>query len=241
MHRILEQYLDALDCAGTEQQLRNAMAVLAGNHGLYSFAYLCLPRALDRKICLISTYSEQWTSHYSKQNYHLFDPVIVQAKRCGDPFNWGADFGKANVQNRTFFRQAADFGIHCGHTVPIRNWRGCSAAMTFASDRQKPQFSNSIRHNAGLLRFLSVHFHGRVQDLTEPGFMTDGISLSVRQVQCLEWTLRGKTIGEIAQILSITRATAAYHLDCARKKFGVRTVAQALAAYVIVKERRKRG
>lgn len=241
MHRVLEQYLDALDCAGNLHQLRDAMGTLAANHGLNSFAYLGLPNSSGKKPNLISNYDELWTGHYSAQSYHLRDPVIINVRRCPDPFNWGADFAQTSEIARKFFSEAADFGITYGHTIPILNWRGSTGAMTFACDRPKATFSSSIRHNAGMLRFLSVHFHGRVQDFTTPGLMSDGISLSMRQVQCLEWTFRGKTIGEIAQILSITRATAAYHLDCARKKFGVRTVAQALAAYVILKERRRRG
>ncbi len=55
----------------------------------------------------------------------------------------------------------------------------------------------------------------------------DDVSLSRRQMQCLEWAARGKTVEEVAQLLGIKRPTAKYHLDRAKAKLGVKTNIQA--------------
>ena len=56
----------------------------------------------------------------------------------------------------------------------------------------------------------------------------DGIALSPRELECLAWAARGKSAWDIGQILGITRRTAAFHLDNAKAKLGVRTICQAV-------------
>ncbi|TIT70729.1 MAG: helix-turn-helix transcriptional regulator, partial [Mesorhizobium sp.] len=50
-----------------------------------------------------------------------------------------------------------------------------------------------------------------------------------REYECLQWAARGKSAWDIAGILGITRRTAAFHLDNAKKKLGVRTQNQAVS------------
>ncbi|WP_407181427.1 helix-turn-helix transcriptional regulator [Bradyrhizobium sp. STM 3562] len=54
----------------------------------------------------------------------------------------------------------------------------------------------------------------------------------------LEWSSRGKSAWEIGCILGISRRTAAFHLDNARAKLGVRTVRQAVVRLAESRSRR---
>jgi LuxR family transcriptional regulator, activator of conjugal transfer of Ti plasmids len=56
-----------------------------------------------------------------------------------------------------------------------------------------------------------------------------GILLSPREYECLEWAAKGKSAWDIGCILNISRRTAAFHLDNAKSKLGVRTISQAVA------------
>ncbi|WP_245451910.1 LuxR C-terminal-related transcriptional regulator [Mesorhizobium waimense] len=47
-------------------------------------------------------------------------------------------------------------------------------------------------------------------------------------MSALQWAARGKSAWETGCILGVKRRSAAYHLDNARKKLGVRTVMQAV-------------
>jgi len=58
--------------------------------------------------------------------------------------------------------------------------------------------------------------------------MIDGVQLSPRELECLEWAARGKTAWEIGRILGISRYTAASYLNNAKEKLGVRTIVQAV-------------
>lgn len=58
--------------------------------------------------------------------------------------------------------------------------------------------------------------------------MVGGVVLSPREYQCLEWSARGKSAGEIGTILGIAERNARFHLDNARAKLGVRSLRQAI-------------
>ena len=54
------------------------------------------------------------------------------------------------------------------------------------------------------------------------------VGLREREVETLTWAARGKTFGEIGEILGLSKRTVEFHLDNARRKLGVATRTQAL-------------
>ncbi|MDX8450958.1 helix-turn-helix transcriptional regulator [Mesorhizobium sp. VK3C] len=56
----------------------------------------------------------------------------------------------------------------------------------------------------------------------------DGVLLTPREYECLQWAAQGKTDWEIGRILGITQRTVAFHLVNARGKLGVTTTRQAI-------------
>lgn len=63
----------------------------------------------------------------------------------------------------------------------------------------------------------------------------DGVRLSPREREALEWAAKGKSAWEIGLILNISRRTAAFHLENAKAKLGVRTICQAVARFAAAK------
>lgn len=63
------------------------------------------------------------------------------------------------------------------------------------------------------------------------------VALSEREIETLVWSARGKTSGEIASILGLSKRTVDFHIDNARQKLGVATrieaVIKAAAAGII--------
>ncbi|WP_276578457.1 MULTISPECIES: helix-turn-helix transcriptional regulator [unclassified Bradyrhizobium] len=62
--------------------------------------------------------------------------------------------------------------------------------------------------------------------------------LSPREYQCLEWSARGKSAGEIGIILGIAERTAGFHLDSARAKLRVSSLRQAIVLLTESKSRK---
>ncbi|WP_352994912.1 autoinducer binding domain-containing protein [Mesorhizobium sp. M0904] len=85
-HRFVEQIAYSADTT----DLRNALAEIASSLDLPSFAYLFPSPGVGRKVDLISTYPQAWTSHYLHSQYEKMDPVIHQARGTQEPFNWDA-------------------------------------------------------------------------------------------------------------------------------------------------------
>jgi DNA-binding response OmpR family regulator len=54
------------------------------------------------------------------------------------------------------------------------------------------------------------------------------IELNDREIETLTWAARGKTSGEIAQILGLTKRTIDFHIDNARAKLGAATRTEAV-------------
>jgi len=54
------------------------------------------------------------------------------------------------------------------------------------------------------------------------------VGLRDREIETLTWAARGKTFGEIGEILGLSRRTVEFHLENARRKLGVATRTQAL-------------
>ncbi|HEV2898197.1 MAG TPA: LuxR family transcriptional regulator [Pseudaminobacter sp.] len=231
MQIVFETFLEKLSDSVDEADFREAMAGTAACLDLLTFAYLSLPPQRSGKPKLISNYPTRWTAHYLENRYQKVDPVILRARCGGCPFRWGSDmrgFATSQVQQR-LFDEAAEFSIRCGLTIPIVDRRGWMAAMTFAADEPNPAFLRVAERYEQALQLMATCFHIHVRRKLSGNRMVDGVSLTPREYECLQWAARGKSAWDIACILGIKPRTAAFHLDNAKKKLGVRTKNQAVA------------
>jgi LuxR family transcriptional regulator, activator of conjugal transfer of Ti plasmids len=235
MHRIFQTYIDRLSESTDITALRDSMADATRALELSCFAYLCLPGRKGGVPQLISTYPSTWTAQYIKNHYERFDPVITRALEDTEPFQWGLNSraSKLSRPQRDLFEDAAGFGISCGFTIPIHAGRGPIAAVTFAADEHRGNaFSRRVEAHKEVLQLMSMYFHSHVRRKLSPDRVVDGVSLSPREFECLEWAAQGKSAWEIGHILGIARRTAAFHLENAKAKLGVRSICQAVVRLI---------
>lgn len=202
---------------------------------LSCFAYLYLPSQKGGSPQLISTYPDAWTSWYLQHHYEYFDPVVIRSLNVTEPFQWGLTFGTSLLSppQRELFEDAARFGIACGFTIPIHDGRGPIAAVTFAADEHSgAAFSRRIEAHKQVLQLIAMYFHAHVRRRISPDRVIDGVLLSPREYECLEWAAQGKSAWEIGRILGITRRTAGFHLENAKAKLGVHSICQAVARLI---------
>ena len=234
MHQIFQTFIDRLSSAADPEAFRCAMSEATAALELPCFAYLSMPARRGENPRLISNYPSAWTAHYLQNHYERFDPVIVQALGDKEPFEWGLEGGSTTQSKlqRELFEEAATFGIRTGYTVPIHDRRGPIAAVTFAAGELQPQFGRRIDEHGRVLQLMAMYFHAHARCKLPADRSVDGVFLSPRELQCLEWTARGKTAWEIGCILGISRRTASFHLDNAKAKLGVHSNCQAVARLV---------
>lgn len=235
MHRIFQTYIDRLSESTDAKTLQESMVEATQALELSCFAYLCLPGRKGGAPQLISTYPSTWTAQYLRNRYERFDPVVTQALESTEPFQWGLNLGTSILSRpqQELFEDAARFGIACGFTVPIHDGRGPIAAVTFAADEHRgAAFSRRVEAHRQVLQLMAMYFHAHVRRKLSPDRVIDGVSLSPREFECLEWAAQGKSAWEIGRILGITRRTAGFHLENAKAKLGVHSICQAVARLV---------
>lgn len=240
MHRVFQRFIERLSSAEDGESFSEAMAVIAAAFDLSSFAYLALPSELRNDPLVISTYPASWVVHYLRNHYERLDPVIMRVLKSPAPFQWGPAFSLTQLSSaqQEFFDNASQFGIRFGFTVPIHDGQGPVAALTFACDQRNKQFERCVTSNTRLLQLMGMYFHAHIRRKLGHENKIDGIGLSPREFECLEWSYRGKSAWEIGKILGISRRTAAFHLDNARAKLGVRTIRQAVVQLAESRSRR---
>ncbi len=230
MKSVFQGYVDALVDAPDTSTLSGAMEKVTAALDLPCFAYLMVPRHLH-EVRLISNYPEKWTSHYVKSGYQNSDPVIDRVRRTTDPFEWGDGIWPKPLRSREsqFMDEAAQFGIRCGLTFPIHDQTCRYASVTFAADHASQGLHRGYFRHRQVLQLLAFLFHAQARKTLTPHRIVGSVSLSPREFECLEWAAKGKSAWDIGQIVGISRRTAAFHLENAKFKLGVRTIPQAVA------------
>ncbi|WP_425294891.1 LuxR family transcriptional regulator [Neomesorhizobium albiziae] len=231
MQIVFETFLEQLSESVDEADFREAMAGTASELDLLTFAYLSLPLQPSGKPKLISNYPSPWTARYLQNRYQKLDPVILRARCGGCPFRWGSGFSGVEISQaqQRLFDEAAEFGICSGLTILIVDRRGRIAAMTFAADEPNPAFLRIAERYEQALQLMATCFHISARRKLSGNRTVDGVLLTPREYECLQWAARGKSASDIGCILGIKPRTAAFHLDNAKKKLGVRTKNQAVA------------
>jgi LuxR family transcriptional regulator, activator of conjugal transfer of Ti plasmids len=231
--RIFSEFIDRILEGQSPSALCEAMSHASQALGLHSFAYINIAPRSKITPTLISTYPEAWTSRYLQQRFQKHDPVIVRARQSTAPFDWGADTltAAASSKGREIFEEAAHYGIRYGFSIPVPTERGPCVVVSFATDERRPSFEACIGEYGAVLQFMAMLFHRNVRSLTPRDRQIGDIVLSSREFECLDWASCGKTAWEIGRILGISRSTAAFHLENAKRKLGVRSINQAVARF----------
>lgn len=228
MQRVFQRFLDLINSCRNADEFRLAMAEAVAAFDLSCFAYLRMPHDQYAHPTLISNYPVRWTDHYLHQRYEKLDPVIAQAHKWDEPFEWGASATATEMSpaQEQFFDEAAEFGIRCGLTIPVRDGRGPVAAITFASDERRPQFFRIIEQNKRVLQLMALCLHFQVRRKFDERPHASMAVLTPREFDCIRWVAEGKTAWETAKILQISENTVIWHIENAKRKLGVRTRSQ---------------
>lgn len=175
---------------------------------------------------MLSTFPDEWMRHYGEQGYVKTDPVVRELYQTQHAYSWSEVLGRRAItpQQQLIFREASDFGMTEGFVVPIYEATGYTGLVSIAGE--KVEVREDMRN---ALTLSSIYLHNRLCALrrVENNARYD---LSDRERDCLSWAAAGKSDWEIGQILTISAKTVNYHIENAKRKFGVATRVQAIVA-----------
>lgn len=175
---------------------------------------------------LMSTLPEAWLRRYVDANYLKRDPLLKELMRTYEPFSWSELLMRRVIEkpDREVFEEAARHGMTDGFVVPIYESGGYTGFVGMAGrpvhiarDTRSPVVAACVYLHSKLC-LLRRRQNDQVFDLTS------------RELDCLRWAAVGKSDWEIGQILLISAKTVNYHIENAKRKFGVATRVQAIVA-----------
>ncbi len=204
---------------------------LCANAGIETFAYgRLLPDGSGPSYTDI-VYPAEWTLHYFQHNYWEFDPVVLEARRTPLPFAWRFLTARPNLSEaqRRLFREAADFGIQDGVTIPFHSAAGRIRGMMSMAFESATQMQRVLAAQTDL-RLLGVYYDAAIERLMEEKRTEDQASpLSAFECQCLTWAAAGRSLWDIAAALHRAVNEVEQTLRSAREKLGTATTAQTVA------------
>ena len=221
----------ALDLIRTSSQpdLLPLLRRIADAYGLLHVAYLAtnLPQIAQQKPYVSATYPQAWIERYQDQGYVRIDPVLKSGFRSLLPIDW-SNLDKASFSTRRLFAESKEFGVGTnGLTIPIRGNFGERAVLSITSELGLRDWAAQVQCLARDFQIIAHNIHHKL--LQNNGLILSQSDLSPREVECLQWAARGKTVFETAVILGISERTVRFYLDIARHKLDAANIAHSVA------------
>lgn len=210
--------------ADVDERLRHLLDDL----GLDYYSYIILEPPRDAPFDITRTfrtnYPSEWTSHYMSHRYYQLDPVAETTRREFRPFFWnhGRYLRRFRKRQRGVFNEAREFRIMNGLSIPLRGRHGELASFNVVAENQDRLLEATHGQQERLYAAL-YDTHDRIlgeQMACHRAAAMESVHLSLRECECLIWTLEGKTAGEIATILGLSVSTVNHYASSATHKLG---------------------
>jgi len=216
--------IDAFETCAAPATVLDKLAIALKSFGYSSFLVTGVPEPPQRlePFILLNGWSQDWTSHYVRENYYLDDPVAAHCRSTVGPFEW-SDAPLPSKRAAEVIRVAQDFGLKRGFLVPVARTQSVHACVTMAGER--PDFEPSAKK---AIHLLSLFAHARIMSLLSGNKETRHIVLSPREREAMTWAAAGKSSGEMAVIMGITERTVNFLVARAQRKLNAANRTQAV-------------
>ena len=197
--------------------LGRATQTMGFDHFALSFDY-----RMGRKqgaAMLVHDYPDEWAKVYVAFDLAGNDPVRRACEKAVTGFAWNTleRLIPLTRSDRQMLAVGRECGVGDGYTVPRHLPGEASGSCTFAvrPGASLPARMLLVAEIVGAFALANaLRITGAVRAPSKP-------VLSDRQRECVLWSARGKTAGEIATILGISAETVVQHLKVARERYDV--------------------
>lgn len=170
-----------------------------------------------------TSYPKEWISRYSSRQYLKLDPVCDLTLKSTRPFYWGQGrfLRSFRKQQRSVFLEAREFQIMNGLCIPVRGSRGEISTFNVVSSNKK-HLQEVVRSEHERLFQAAFDTHDLVIAYQHSNANSSQSlpELTLREKECLLWTLDGKTADEVAKLLNLSVFTVNHHASTAAQKLG---------------------
>ncbi|WP_244914833.1 helix-turn-helix transcriptional regulator [Rhizobium sullae] len=233
MNRILANlmfdFLKACDAAHASIELSGLVAKVVMELGFESFAMAALPLRHERLEgrFLLNGWPREWFERYLRNNYIHRDPVVDLVRQNDKPIIWSKAIDHRGLapKARQIMKEAAQFGLVDGLTIPLHSTAGLDGVFSVSG----PRLDISTEEN-NLLRIVAASAFARLLDLKGiKNKIRKPVAVTRSESECLAWCVAGKTDLEIGRITGRSQRTVQIHLRNLQQKLQAKNRAQLIA------------
>jgi DNA-binding CsgD family transcriptional regulator len=148
------------------------------------------------------------------------DPVMQHCKRNSVPIVWDRDTYRRHDADDLWQAQAS-YGYRTGICLALHLPEGRHFVLGVDRDQPLPTDNTQLIRLVADLQLFAVHaLDAALRVLLPAEQQLEAPKLTPRELECLRWTMEGKTAWEVGGILNISERTAVLHLNNAMHKLG---------------------
>ncbi|MFN5048403.1 helix-turn-helix transcriptional regulator [Roseateles sp.] len=156
------------------------------------------------------------------------DPVMQHCKRSSVPIVWDqSTYVRHDLAD--FWESQARFGYRTGICLALHLPEGRHFVLGVDRDKPLPDDQGQLTRMMGDLQLFAVHaLDTALRVLLPAEQQLEAPRLTPRELECLRWTMEGKTAWEVGGILGISERTAVLHINNAMRKLNCNNKHQAV-------------
>jgi DNA-binding CsgD family transcriptional regulator len=173
---------------------------------------------------------DPWLKYYIRRGYAADDCIVRECFRTPHPFFWSEIVARGGLSPMAvrILKEAHQFGLRRAFVAPVHKPDSSVLVVLFAGSAlvsQSPAERTASQLLASCYATAGSHLHAIDRPRDRRPYR-----LTQRQIECLKWSLKGKSSTAIGRILDISPRVVDDHFARACKRLGVRTRAQAVHA-----------
>lgn len=233
--------LEAIDAAigsickaDSRLDLLEAMKTGSASLGFQSFNLSC-NKAHSREFmtdATLSSFSADDLNAYHRGDWANRDPLLERAAQKEVREVWQPQDWLADSDTREYAEYIAGTGIRSGVTAALIGRPGTLSAIT-ALSFTTPHLNNKAAHAMSILGQAALTKASvlGLPSIDIPATSEMFVTLTDRQTVIMKWVSQGKSNGDIAEIMGLSKRAVAYHISEILKKLGVASRAQAAVLF----------
>lgn len=182
----------------------------------------------EREFLQVDNTPAAYRDTYADRDAWKRDPVMQHLKRNTMPIVWSqstyVDRGAGDV-----WEQQALHGYRTGIAMALHLPEGRRFLFGVDRDQSLPQDAGELQRIVADLQLFCVHAQDSALRILVPEELArERPALTPRELECLSWTMEGKTAWEVGAILGISERSAVFHVNNAMHKLGCSNKHQAV-------------
>ena len=212
-------YLSVLE-ARTEHEFRDEIVRFATQLGFERVgAITVIDRLLAPPVFInVDNAPAEYREFFDRPSLGRVDPVMQHCKTQSVPIIWDQDTYTTRGLGDKWEEQAA-FGYRTGVCMALHMPEGRHFVMGVDRRQPMPKDPIEVTRIVADLQLFAVHAQDAALRILVPAAsQPERPALTPRELECLRWTMDGKTAWEVGNVLGISERTAVLHINNAMHK-----------------------